>query len=143
MTKAEIEKSYPFKNLPDDFEGVFAPDNGIINVPLLLRTLSRLAQSYGARLLANTTVHKVRPHTMPKPLRHVWKVETTSADGSPRTFIADKLVLACGAYVNDILVPSFNFHLKLDIWEMVASYFGCNPGPKGTVFPSASTLPLL
>jgi hypothetical protein len=45
MLKAEeVMREYPFRDLPADHAGIFAPDNGCINVPLVLRTLFRLAQ---------------------------------------------------------------------------------------------------
>ena len=45
----DIMKAYPcFKNLPDSYQAVFAPDNGSINVPLVLRTLYDLAATNGA-----------------------------------------------------------------------------------------------
>jgi sarcosine oxidase/L-pipecolate oxidase len=46
LTPAEIEAEYPLTGLPSTFKGIFAPDNGCINVPLVLRTLHRLAGAY-------------------------------------------------------------------------------------------------
>jgi sarcosine oxidase/L-pipecolate oxidase len=48
----DIMRAYPcFKNLPDSYQAVFAPDNGSINVPLVLRTLYDLAAAHGAQLV--------------------------------------------------------------------------------------------
>jgi sarcosine oxidase/L-pipecolate oxidase len=110
--------------------GLFAPDNGIINVPLFLRTLYRLAQSYGAHLHQYTSVTKA------EACLEGWRVNSTNADNSPVTHVAQKLIVTSGAYTNHILAPSFNMHLDLDIWEMTATYFSVNSGPHGTVFPS-------
>jgi len=41
-----------------------------------------------------------------------------------------------GAYVNQVLRPSFGLELDLNIGEMVYSYFSVNPGPDGTLLPS-------
>lgn len=40
----DIENRYPSRDLPCDWEGLYAPDNGVINVQLLLRTLLSLAK---------------------------------------------------------------------------------------------------
>src|SRR5258705_3257439 len=56
LNVAQIMQRYPFRGLPGNFVGIFAPDNGCIDVPLLLRTLYRLAQSYGAKVQAHAEV---------------------------------------------------------------------------------------
>lgn len=126
--------SYPFKNLPQNYEGLFSPDCGLINVPLLLRTLYRLAHDYGARLHQNNTVSGVDPVTIEG--RQLWAVIARKSDNREVTYITEKIIITSGAYTNHVLTPSFNIHLELDIWEMVASYFSVNSGPQGTVFPS-------
>ncbi|KAI9924601.1 hypothetical protein MW887_006874 [Aspergillus wentii] len=128
-TKADIERKYPFRNLPQNYEGIFAPDNGVINVPLLLRTLYRLAQGYGAKLQQHTFVKQLEPY------EDHWIVQTLH-HGKQEQHHARKIIITSGAYVNHILRPSFDIQLKLDIWEMVASYFSVDAGPRGTVFPS-------
>lgn len=132
--KDDIQKKWPFKNLPNHFEGVFAPDNGVINVPLLLRTLSRLAKDYGAHSKQNIEVTKLVPAD--EKGEKIWTVEARKDDGSSIEYRARKIIITAGAYTNHITVPSFNLRLDLRIWEMVASYFSVNAGPNGTVFPS-------
>ena len=133
MTAEQIEKRYPFKNLPRDWEGLFAPDNGVINVQLLLRTLARMAKDYGA---------DAHQYVEIKNLKHLqkdgpgWKAVGVKKETEPVEFIGSKVILTCGAYVNHVLESSFDMRYRLDIWEMVANYFSVNPGPNGTVFPS-------
>ncbi|EHK19952.1 uncharacterized protein TRIVIDRAFT_193320 [Trichoderma virens Gv29-8] len=133
LTAEEIQRRYPFKNLPDKWIGVFAPDNGIINVPLLLRSLLTLAKHYSAQARQHTEVKSIVPddHDSSK-----WKVKAVSHGKDEVVFLTKKIVITAGAYVNHILQPSFGITLDLDIWEMVASYFNSNAGPNGTVFPS-------
>lgn len=130
LNPEQIEARYPFKGLPDTYLGLFAPDNGCINVPLLLRTLYRLGQSYGAKMQSHARVCAVK----------------TSGDGvtvsveiageeKAQTLTAERLVIASGAYSNDI-VESLGLHLELEIWEMVYEYYATDPGPNGTLFPS-------
>lgn len=112
---------------------MFAPDNGVINVQLLLRTLSRLAKDYGAEAQQYVEVRSLRPHDEDGS---GWKAIGLKKETEPVEFSGKKVVLTCGAYVNHVLEPSFGFTFDLNIWEMVANYFSVNPGPGGTVFPS-------
>ncbi|KAK4640498.1 hypothetical protein QC761_602240 [Podospora bellae-mahoneyi] len=111
-------RALPFKNLPPEWIGLFAPDNGVINVQLLLRSLLSLAKDYGA---------EAKQHTTDKT---IWEVHAIRHDTDPALFKAKKILLP--------LAPTFGISLDLDIWEIVASYFNTNPGPNGTIFPSMS-----
>ncbi|KAF3929968.1 hypothetical protein AA313_de0206999 [Arthrobotrys entomopaga] len=135
LNAEEIQRRYPFKNLPPDWIGLFAPDNGVINVQLLLRTLLSLAKDYGAEAKQHTHVNRISPQ---KGREDIWEVHTTRHDEESYdvVFKAKKIIIASGAYVNHVLRPSCNISLDLNIWEMVASYFNCNAGPSGTIFPS-------
>lgn len=132
MTAQEIQDRWPFKNLPDEWEGLYAPDNGVINVPLLLRSLLRLAKDYGADAKQHAEVTSVAYDNSSSS----WRVDALHRDKKKASFHATKIILASGAYVNHVLQPSFGVHLDLDIWEMTASYFNTNAGPNGTIFPS-------
>jgi sarcosine oxidase/L-pipecolate oxidase len=127
LDAAEIMREYPFKGLPATFEGVFAPDNGCINVPLVLRNLYRLAAGYGAKLLSHTPVRNLQVSE--------GGVTVTAGQDKPVQFTAKHCVVASGAYTNDVLQP-LGIQLNLQIWEMVYEYYAANPGPGGTLFPS-------
>ncbi|KAI0810086.1 hypothetical protein GGR55DRAFT_689257 [Xylaria sp. FL0064] len=133
LSAEEIENRYPFKNLAAEWIGLYAPDNGIINVQLLLRTLLSLAQHYGAQARQHTDVKRICPSESDSS---IWEVHTIGQNTVPTIFKAKKIVIALGGYVNHLLEPSFGISLDLDIWEMVVSYFNCNAGPGGTLFPS-------
>ncbi|KAI0410482.1 hypothetical protein F5X98DRAFT_385563 [Xylaria grammica] len=133
VTAKEIENRYPFKDLPAEWIGLHAPDNGIINVQLLLRTLLSLAKDYGARAEQHTDVKCIYPCESDSS---IWEVHTIRHNTRASVFKAKKVVITLGSYVNHVLGPSFGISLDLDIWEMVASYFNCNAGPNGTMFPS-------
>ncbi|MBI2718117.1 MAG: FAD-dependent oxidoreductase [Rhizobiales bacterium] len=127
LTAAEIMARYPLKGLPSDFLGVYAPSNGCINVPLLLRSLHRLALSYGAKLLSGAEVKTLKVSSA--------AVAVTFDNGEPQTVVAGKCILAPGAYVNDVL-SSLRLQIDINIWEMVYEYYATDPGPGGTLFPS-------
>ncbi|KAF3930134.1 hypothetical protein ABW19_dt0207857 [Dactylella cylindrospora] len=133
LSAEDIENRYPFKDLPSEWIGLYAPDNGVINVQLLLRTLLSLAKDYGAEAKQHTRVKCISPSQRDS---NIWEVHTVRHDKDAVVFKAKKVVIASGGYVNHVLKPSYGISLDLDIWEMVASYFNCNAGPSGTIFPS-------
>jgi len=129
LSAKEIMAEYPFRKLPSNFIGIFAPDNGCINVPLLLRSLYRLALAYGAKLIDHTKVEELIVGD-----EGVTVVASTSGVELKR-FNAKKCIVTSGAYTNDVL-KTVGISLKLSIWEMVYGYYSTNAGPQGTLFPS-------
>lgn len=127
LSSAQIMQQYPFRNLPANFIGVFAPDNGCINVPLVLRSLYRLAQSYGARLQAHAEVKEFKVSE--------GGVSVTFDSGEMETVTASKCIVTPGAYVNDVLA-GVGVQIDLNIWEMVYEYYATDPGPRGALFSS-------
>jgi sarcosine oxidase / L-pipecolate oxidase len=121
-----VQERLPFQNLPDNWKGVDMPDNGCINVPLLLRTLHRLCQAHGADLFDYATVKQItRDFSSGYPSAR-WKVsgemrspKGVSANAREFYFVTDKIAITSGAYVNHVLYPSFGFTLDVNIWEMV------------------------
>ena len=60
LTRDQIETEYPFKNLRDDFFGVWAKDNGVMNVQKILAVLNNLARVNGARLLDRISILDIK-----------------------------------------------------------------------------------
>jgi sarcosine oxidase/L-pipecolate oxidase len=127
LTAEQIMKEYPFRMLPLSFQGVFAPDNGCINVPQVLRSLHSLASGYGAKLVPQARVKALALHD---------DSVTIEADiGGATSITAHRCILAAGAYTNDVLA-SLGVRILLNIWEMASAYYATAPGPNGVVFPS-------
>lgn len=119
-----IQATLPFQNLPEEWVGIDMPDNGYINVPLLLRTLHHLCHKHGVDLFDYATVKSIQPD-LTKLTNWVVQGERSSqngASGLTTTFAygAKKIAITPGAYVNQILFPSFKFTLNVHIWEMVS-----------------------
>lgn len=125
LTVHEIMQQLPFKSLPQNFEGLWAPDNGCINVALLVRKLAELSRKRGVIIKEYANVQKVKVDG------NDVTVEVTVSSGDStctlKTFHAQKCAITTGAYTNHILEPSFGIKLNLDIWEMVYAYYACDP----------------
>ena len=126
LTRSQIEADFPFQNLPDFYEGLDMPDNGCINVSLLLRTLHKLCEQHGVQLIDYATVRQILRDDSGTSPSAKWIVggEMSGPQGSsilptPFGFRTDKIALTMGAYTNHVLYPSFGFSLNLSIWEMV------------------------
>jgi sarcosine oxidase / L-pipecolate oxidase len=122
MSAQEIQAEYPFRGLPESFKGVYAPDNGCIDVPLVLRSLYRLATGYGATIRPRCRVTELRV----EPERVI--VATGTED--VRSITASKCILAAGAYTNHVLGTT-GLELNLNIWRWSTSTTPPAPAPAG------------
>jgi sarcosine oxidase / L-pipecolate oxidase len=126
LTRDQIEAQNPFHNLPDTWIGLDMPDNGVINVPHLTRSLYARCEKLGVTLVQYAEATHIMPDPQ-SPGKDTWLVQghIASEKGSsvaPTSFtvVAPKIAITCGAFVNHVLYPSFGFHFDLDIWEMVS-----------------------
>jgi sarcosine oxidase / L-pipecolate oxidase len=127
LTAKEIMAEYPFKDLPAAFVGVFAPDNGCINVPQVLRSLYQVASALGVKLVSNAPVREIALHDD--------GVTVHLDGGGSQPVTARRCVIAAGAYTNHVLA-SLGLTLRMNIWEMTSAYYATAPGPSGVLFPS-------
>ena len=127
LSVEEIMQQLPFKNLPSTFQGLWAPDNGCINVSLVLRKLADLCRKHHVDIFEYARVRKITTSRDDTVEVHV---ECSNASGDSlekKTFIASKCAITVGAYANHILESSFCIKLNIEIWEMVYAYYACDP----------------
>ena len=125
LSVQEIMEQFPFKNLPSNFEAIWAPDNGCINVSLVLQKLADLCRhTTNVKILENAKVQRIKVKGNDVEVEVQCCNEKTSVQ---KRFNSKKCAITAGAYVNHILEPSFKIRLKLDIWEMVFAYYSCDP----------------
>ncbi|CAG8766734.1 16105_t:CDS:2 [Gigaspora margarita] len=126
LSSAEIMERYPFRNLPSNFIGVFAKDNGIINVFLTLRILYKLAQENNVELRENEEVTKLElntgNHSEDRNVIVTTIRKNVNGTQDTMTYSAKKVIITAGAYVNNV-IKTLNFQIQLCIWEMVSMYF--------------------
>ena len=123
LTRDEIEADHPFYNLPDNYEGLEMPDNGVINVPQFTLSRYQLCLENGVHLRQYADVKRIEPKG---DTDDEWNVIVAMGEDKTSGFVpvittvsAKKIAITCGAFVNHILGPSFGFTLDLSIWEMV------------------------
>ena len=138
LSANEIEKHFPFRDLTPDFQGLWAPDNGCINVPEMLRQLARLCEeTNNVDIVQFAKVHKIDTSTSSEEVIVSASIGEREECQEHKTFIGRKSIITAGAYTNQILDPSFDLHLDLDIWEMVYEYYDCNSKEEYLATPGA------
>jgi sarcosine oxidase len=106
LTGKEIERRFGFQNLPSHFAGFLQPDGGTIDVRATLGGLYGLAQAGGCVLRGGESVLEVLPDDSGVTVRT-----------NERTYRGEKVVLAPGPFVNDLLAP-LGGRLDLGVYEM-------------------------
>lgn len=114
LTAEQIEKHFPFKNIPTDYRGFFQKDGGIIDLEATQKALLRICE-----LAPNVDLIDKSPVTNIESVEK-GDIFVTTADGI--VYTAKKLILSPGAYVNELL-KHFNLSVDIDIWEMSSAYY--------------------
>ncbi|KAF8593828.1 FAD/NAD(P)-binding domain-containing protein [Ceratobasidium sp. AG-I] len=131
LTRDQLEEGFPFKELPENWEAMDMPDNGCINVTLLLRKLYDMSKALGVDLVQYADVKKISPDPSAEDKWLVSGLLGSSKGDSiaPEIFEVSttKIAITPGAYVNHVLWPSFGFKLDINIWEMVSAYYAIDP----------------
>lgn len=113
LDKAEIERRYPFKNLPEHYVGIFQPDNAATDVKEAIATALGLCRDRGVEIRTGAKVTRLDNQS-----DHVVAV---LSDGQRIT--ARKVIATPGPYANELLAPSFDFSLDLSHWDMCSAFY--------------------
>jgi monomeric sarcosine oxidase len=115
-TPQELKAAYSvFREVPEKYFGLSQPSSATIVVKRSLQTFRELAVQHGASLLTQC----------PASLRHAQPGGPYWIDTPRGTFAADHLILAPGAWSNQVLA-AFGIRLNLKIWQMTVAYYGVN-----------------
>ncbi|HSY15098.1 MAG TPA: FAD-dependent oxidoreductase [Jatrophihabitantaceae bacterium] len=112
LSRRDIEREYPFKNLPADYVGIYHADNAVIDVRSAFIAALQLCNKYHVRVLPRHRVRRL----------------DNGDDGvgivtDQTSLKANKVILAAGAYTNQILKPSFGIELDFLLWDMCFAYY--------------------
>ncbi|CCV09421.1 conserved hypothetical protein [Mesorhizobium metallidurans STM 2683] len=116
LDKKEIERRYPFRNLPDHYVGIFQPDNAITDVKAAIATALSLCRRDAVAIASGARVIRIANNR-----EHV----TAHLDNGEKV-TARKAILAPGAYANELMSPSFGFSLNLNMWDMSSAFYRVN-----------------
>ncbi|GAB3012477.1 N-methyl-L-tryptophan oxidase [Niabella terrae] len=112
LTVENIEENFHFKNLPQNYTGLFQPDGASINLAATLQSLFDLNNKNPlVQLEENAQVVKVE--------RKDGIFYISTANG---VFTAPKLVITPGPYINEVLNLQ-EFEVAVTYWEMSSAYF--------------------
>jgi len=112
LNKEQIEKRYPFKNLPDEFSGVYQEDAATIDVKQTLCSFLKLAKIHGVEVKENESVIRIQS-----------EANGVLITTQQQTYAAKKAILCPGAYVNELVTPSFDVEFNVLLWDMCFAYY--------------------
>lgn len=112
LTAREIEDQYHFKNLPENYTGLFQPDGASINFKATIETLLNLCRK-------EQTVH-LKEDSPVLRINQVGRLfEITTPNG---IYIAEKLAIVPGPYINSV-INLLDFKIEATYWNMSSAYF--------------------
>lgn len=112
LTAKEIEDQYHFRNLPDNYTGLFQPDGASINFKATIETLLNLCRKEETvQLEENSPVLQITPNG------ELFEVLTPNG-----IYIAKKLTIIPGPYINSV-INLLDFKIEATYWNMASAYF--------------------
>lgn len=112
LTKSEIEEKYHFKNLPENYTGLFQPDGASINFKATIETLLSLCK--------NEATVQLEENSPVLEIKQVGKLfEITTPNG---IYITEKLAVIPGPYINSV-INLLDFTIDATYWNMSSAYF--------------------
>lgn len=112
LDRDDIERHYPFKNLPENYVGLFQAQGAAINLRETIKTLLEVN-----RRSEYVSVKKEAPATAISRKKRKFYVTTPLG-----IFVAPKLILAPGPYANSIF-RMLGFDIDATYWNMSSAYF--------------------
>ncbi len=112
LTAAELEKQYHFRDLPSNYTGLFQPDGASIDLKATSRTLYNWNK-------ASPLVTLMDEAPVTGIVQKHGKFRLTTPKG---TFVAEKLVIVPGPYVNNV-INLLGFDVEATYWNMASAYY--------------------
>ncbi|EJL68723.1 FAD-dependent oxidoreductase [Chryseobacterium populi] len=112
LTAKEIEEKYHFRNLPENYTGLFQPDGASINFKATVETLLNLCEK-------EETVH-LEDNSPVLKINQTGKLfEVITPNG---IYITEKLAIIPGPYINSV-INLLDFKIEATYWNMSSAYF--------------------
>lgn len=111
LDRNEINKRFPQFNIPDNYEGLFQADSGILNASLCVRSLQTLAKKHGAILQGNAAVVKIEAE------ENEFSITTKR-----QKLISKHLILCAGGWMGPLL-QGWGLQLPLQVSQEQWAFF--------------------
>ena len=112
LSVKNIEEEFHFKNLPENYTGLFQADGASIDLAATLKTLYDLNTQNPA-----VTLKEFSPVIKIERKDNIFYISTPEG-----IFTTPKLVITPGPYINEVL-KLLEFHVDVTYWEMSSAYF--------------------
>ncbi|EFA79103.1 hypothetical protein PPL_07928 [Heterostelium album PN500] len=130
----EANKRFPQFKFQKETLVVYQPDSGVVFASKAVSTMWKLARKYGATTLANKRVDTITVDSESL-------VTVKTFDHS--TYQAKKIVLACGGWINDVLLRSqLEVRVPVNVTQEKVFYFAPKPTTPPTIDHSMHSCPV-
>ncbi|ESO99005.1 hypothetical protein LOTGIDRAFT_142355, partial [Lottia gigantea] len=113
LDSEQLEKKFPQFKVDKDVVSLYQPEAGLVDAALSNSVHQQLARGYGASILANSPVIRVFRNNDGRI-----SVQTTKG-----TFTCKRLVVAAGAWINQVL-GSIGVHIPVTVTQEQVTYLG-------------------
>lgn len=107
----QLAKRYPQFSFSESVKAVYSPDTGVINPTKSIKSMVQCARKSSATILDNEIVQEIIP-----------SLDSVTIITNKNQYIADKLIIASGAWTNKLL-KYFNLKLPLEVSQEQTVYF--------------------
>lgn len=107
----QLAKRYPQFSFSESVKAVYSPDTGVINPTKSIKSMVQCARESSATILDNEIVQEIIP-----------SLDSVTIITNKNQYIADKLIIASGAWTNKLL-KYFNLKLPLEVSQEQTVYF--------------------
>lgn len=107
----QLAKRYPQFSFSESVKAVYSPDTGVINPTKSIKSMVKCARKAGATITDNEIVQEIIP-----------SLDSVKIITNKNQYIADKLIIASGAWTNKLL-KYFNLKLPLEVSQEQTVYF--------------------
>lgn len=111
LDTCEIRKRFPQFQIPDQTQGLYQSEAGILDAGLCVKTLQKLAQKHGAVLNANTPIVKIE-----------FEKKSVIVSTASARFKAKKLIICAGAWMGPLL-RGLGLNLPLNVTQEQYAFF--------------------
>jgi monomeric sarcosine oxidase len=125
LTNDQIKTRFPMLNLPENYEGIYQEDAGILNPSKILPLVVEKAKSLGTEFITNSKVIQINQNQ-----------DNIQVKTSENEFTAKKIVITVGGWLRDLLIKNgIQLKQSINVWNMSYAYFKASEEFSSEKFP--------